>query len=59
MVVLDTSVLVKWILPERDSEIALRIRDAHVTGVLRIVVPDFALIELGNVLRYKFPARGR
>jgi len=55
VVVVDTSVLVKWFIEENDSAPALRIRDAQREGRIRGACPDFALVELGNVLRYKFP----
>lgn len=55
MVVVDTSVLVKWFLQENHSDEALLLRDALRDGLVRGACPDFALVELGNVLRYKFP----
>lgn len=55
MVVLDTSVLAKWFLPEADSALALAVRQAHLAGRIKVVIPDFALLELGNVPRFKFP----
>ena len=56
MVVVDSSVLVKWFIPEPDSTLAMALRQAHMDGRIPIAVPDLALLEVANVLRYKFPA---
>ncbi len=51
--ILDASVVAKWFLEERDTPIALRIRDGYVNGRIDIEVPDLILYEIANVLRYK------
>ena len=56
MVVVDSSVLVKWFVPEPDSTLAIALRQAHIDGRIRIAVPDLALLEVANALRYKFSA---
>lgn len=52
MVVLDASVILKWLVTEEGSEHALRIRDAHLSGTEHIVVPSLLFYEVANVLRY-------
>ena len=53
MIVLDTSILVKWFLQEEDSESALEFKECLLTGQEDIAVPDLALYEIVNVLRFK------
>ena len=53
-VVLDTSVLIKWIRQgEVLSEQALVFRDVYLKGEIWIMEPSLATYELANVLRYK------
>ena len=49
---LDTSVIVKWFVPEEDSEKALSLRDAQEDHELQLYVPEVLLMELANALRY-------
>lgn len=42
--VVDASVVLKWVLPEPDSALALRLR------TWRLVAPEFLLLECGNAL---------
>lgn len=56
MVVVDTSVLVKWFVHEDFSSEALTLTDALLDERVRGAAPDIAVVELGNALRYKFPA---
>lgn len=51
--VLDASVILKWFMKEDDSNKAMSLKDAHVTGKFSIVVPDIVLYEIGNALRYE------
>lgn len=53
MIVLDASVIIKWFVQESDSEIALRFKEALLRGKVNIVLPDLALYEILNVLRFK------
>lgn len=53
MIVLDASVILKWLLPETESAVALRFRDEHRTGREQIVVPSLLYYEVANVLRYQ------
>lgn len=48
--VADASVVVKWFLPEEDSEKALHVRDGFVREDYWLTAPDLLLSELGNVL---------
>jgi len=51
-VVVDASVVVKWFSREKDSDLAVRIRDQHIAGRLVIVSPDLLMYEVSNALRY-------
>jgi predicted nucleic acid-binding protein len=44
--VVDASVILKWFIPERHSESALRLR----SPAYRLHAPAFILLEVGNVL---------
>jgi len=52
--VLDASVAAKWFVrhPEKDREKALALRARHVEGRTRLIVPEFAFLELVNAIRY-------
>ena len=52
MVILDASVILKWLLPETKSENALRFRDRHISGEEQIIVPSLVFYEIANALRY-------
>jgi predicted nucleic acid-binding protein len=49
---LDTSVTVKWFVPEEDSEKALGLRRAQEDRELQLYAPEVLLMELANALRY-------
>ncbi len=53
MIVLDASILIKWFVQESDSEIAIRFKEDLLAGKFDIVIPDLALYEVTNVLRFK------
>lgn len=53
MIVLDASVLIKWFIQEHDSEKALQFKEALLRGKADIILPDLALYEILNVLRFK------
>lgn len=53
MIVLDASVLIKWFIKETDTEIALRFKENLLAEKENIAVPDLALYEILNVLRFK------
>ena len=48
----DTSVLIKWVHSEGESEVpeARALRDAHLGGYLEVLILDLAVYEVGNVL---------
>ena len=52
--VLDASVAAKWFVKEgeTDRELALSIRQRHVVGRCRLIVPEFGLLEISNAIRY-------
>lgn len=51
--VIDASVILKWFIEERDSNKACDIKNNHIQGLYNITVPDIAIYEIGNALRYK------
>jgi len=52
MYVIDTSVVVKWFIEEKDSNKAIKILEYYKLGELTIVAPDLVIYEFVNVLRY-------
>jgi predicted nucleic acid-binding protein len=48
--VLDSSVALKWVLPEVDSGRAIRLRDEYIKGVHELLAPDIFPPEIGNGL---------
>jgi predicted nucleic acid-binding protein len=60
LVVLDASVLLKWVLEsddEQDRASALALKHAWLTGACEIAVPQLWTYEVGNILGLKQPAR--
>ncbi len=55
----DASVAVKWFVPEKHYEKALRLRDAYLDERVDLVTPDLIVYEVANALRfhrvYKLP----
>lgn len=53
-VVVDSSVAVKWFASEEpDSDLALSLRDDHVSGRTRLWASDLLQLEVINALRFK------
>ena len=52
-IVLDASVLLKWFLDEPGSEAAVALKHRHLVGDVALIIPDSALYEIPNVLRFK------
>lgn len=52
LLVLDTSVLLKWFKEEEYSEVSVKIKKGFVEGAHEIVVPDLVLYEMANAMRY-------
>jgi predicted nucleic acid-binding protein len=48
--VLDSSVAVKWLIPEPDSDKALNLRADLVSGAVDLIAPDFFPIEVTHAL---------
>jgi predicted nucleic acid-binding protein len=48
--VLDASVALKWVLPETDSDKALRLRDDTQAGVHELLAPDVFAVEVAHAL---------
>lgn len=57
--VVDASVLVKWFLyqQEADRDRALALRDLHIAGRSTIIIPQLALLEVLNAVRYSPKAK--
>jgi predicted nucleic acid-binding protein len=54
MIVLDSSVALKWIFADEEgTEHAERIRDGHVSGKNEIAVPSLFFYEIANILATK------
>lgn len=54
MIVLDSSVALKWFFADEDGvEHALRVRDDHISGKNEIAVPTLFFYEIANVLATK------
>lgn len=51
--VVDASVILKWFIEESDSNKATAIKNNHIAGLYSITIPDIAIYEVGNALRYK------
>jgi predicted nucleic acid-binding protein len=48
--VLDSSVAFKWVVPERDSDKALRLRSGYLASVHELLSPDVFPGEVGHAL---------
>ena len=51
-IVVDASVVIKWFIPEADSEKAVKLRDRHIEGSLTLIAPDLLVYEVANALSY-------
>ena len=48
--VVDASVALKWVLPETESQIALRLRSDAGAGIHQLLSPDFFPVEISHGL---------
>jgi len=48
--VLDSSVVIKWFVPEVDSDLASRLLERYQEGGLSLLVPDLLFVEIGNIV---------
>ena len=57
--VVDASALVKWFLHEQgsDRDRAIALRDLHISGRSTIFMPQFALLEVLNAVRFSPKAK--
>jgi len=51
-VVVDASVVVKWMVREEGRDRALMLREAHLRGEVSLCAPDLLLYEVCNALRF-------
>jgi len=49
-VVVDSSVAIKWLVPQINSPQALNIAEKSLTGSLKLLAPDLIYPEIGNIL---------
>ena len=49
-IVVDASVVIKWLIPEDDQPKALKIRDLYQEARLNVIAPGLLTAEIGNVL---------
>ncbi len=55
MIVLDASIILKLIFEEKDTPLALQLRENHITRKEKIAAPELLYYELANVLAAKVP----
>lgn len=48
--VIDTSVLIKYVVPEEQSSVVYGIIDAYRTAELRLIAPEYVMAECASVL---------
>lgn len=48
--VIDTSALVKYVLPEDGSAVVEKLVASHHSGVVNLIAPEYVLVESANVL---------
>ena len=53
MVVLDTSIIFKWLREEDNRHLSLKILDDFLEGKEEVIAPDIILYELANALTFK------
>ena len=51
--VVDASVIAKLFLNENGKEKALRLKNAHLSGEIELIVPELLFLEVINALHYK------
>ena len=52
-IVLDSSVVVKWLNSETKSVEALKLLDSYIQGTVELTISEILICEVGNALRYK------
>ena len=56
--VVDSSVVIKWFVPEPLSNEARRVLDDYQTGAVRVLAPDLIIAEVGNIVWKKRSFQG-
>ena len=49
--VVDSSIVTKWFLNEKNTDIAIEIRDRFATNQIKLAVPTLLFYEVMNALR--------
>ncbi len=57
-IVVDSSVVVKWFVPEPLSEEARRVLDSYEAGAVTLLAPDLLVAEVGNIIWKKHRLQG-
>lgn len=57
-VIVDSSVAVKWVISESDSDTARRVLDDFQSGLVTLHAPDLIYAEVGNILWKKHVFQG-
>ena len=57
--VLDSSVALKWVLPEPDSAKAKQLRDDYVNGTHELIAPNIFYVEAAHALTRASRAQAR
>lgn len=55
--VVDASVLTKWFMEEEDRDLALGLRDLHISGRSTLCVSELTFLEILNAIRYGTKAK--
>jgi predicted nucleic acid-binding protein len=50
-IIIDASVIIKWLLPDEEDKIALKIKQDFDGMILTIIIPHLTYYEIGNVLK--------
>ena len=50
-IIVDTSVIIKWLLPDEEDSTAIHIKRAFTSKILTISIPHLTYYEVGNVLK--------
>ncbi|MBA3314990.1 MAG: type II toxin-antitoxin system VapC family toxin [Planctomycetota bacterium] len=48
--ILDSCIALKWVLPEGDSDVALRLRDAFRSAAYELLAPEIFPVEIAHAL---------
>jgi len=56
-VVFDTSVAIKWFFPESGEDKALKLKDRHLAGEIRLCTRDLFLYEFASCLKNYTPVK--